>query len=150
MIIDGLLTTNHYGADQTGTDAGQMVYHKGFMRKLSIKDEDNPVIIEFKGLLNKALSPVLLNPTKHISWICSKFRLVDIEVLMMRVIDNKSYDYIAPRIMNTTLNKMGVTVESVKNIEHRTLTGVNILLHRLINFQTPKELREEFRCECLG
>ena len=141
MIIDGLLTTNHCGADQTGTVAGQRVYTGSFMRKLSIKDEDNPVLIEFKDLLNKALSPVLLNPTEHISWICSRFRLTDIEVLMMRVIDNKSPDYIAPRIMNTTLNKMGVTVESVKNIERRTLAKVNILIRRVIDFQSPKELR---------
>ena len=27
MIIDGLLTTNHYGADQTGTVAHYEVYH---------------------------------------------------------------------------------------------------------------------------
>ena len=48
MIIDGVVTTNHYGADQalalTGTVAHYEVYH------------------EFKGLIKKLLGPVFLNP----------------------------------------------------------------------------------------
>ena len=43
MIIDGLLTTNHYGADQTGTVAHYEVYHDIVQAKSGVMYASNKV-----------------------------------------------------------------------------------------------------------
>lgn len=120
MIIDGVVTTNHYGADQalalTGTGE---VYH------------------EFKGLIKKLLGPVFLNPEALSSEISQSLTPRDIEVLMMRYIENRTLKDVSENIINDRTQQLGVSLERIRMMEAKSLRKIRDICRFAMDTDRP-------------